>query len=123
MACASAGPSASMKPLTQNVKVMTTPEAETLTPRTSGVSMETSVARLNEVLRGWYGYLKHSHRTVFPQVDGYIRGRLRAILRKRAGRLGRARGTDHQRWRNHYFTELGLFSLTQAHASFVQSPR
>jgi RNA-directed DNA polymerase len=94
-----------------------------LTPRTSGVSMETSVARLNEVLRGWYGYFKHSHRTVFPQVDGYIRGRLRAILRKRAGKRGRARGRDLQRWRNRYFTELGLFSLTHAHASFVQSPR
>ena len=94
-----------------------------LTPRTGGVSMESSVARLNEVLRGWYGYFKHSHRTVFPQVDGYIRGRLRAILRKRAGKRGRARGLDHQRWRNRYFTELGLFSLTQAHASCVQSPR
>ena len=93
-----------------------------LTPRTSGVSMESSVTRLNEVLRGWYGYFKHSHRTVFPKVDGYIRGRLRAILRKRAGKRGRARGLDHQRWRNRYFTELGLFSLTQAHASFVQSP-
>jgi RNA-directed DNA polymerase len=93
-----------------------------LTPRTSGVAMETSVARLNELLRGWYGYFKHSHRTVFPHVDSYIRGRLRAILRKRAGKRGRARGLDHQRWRNHYFTELGLFSLTQAHASVCQSP-
>ena len=94
-----------------------------LTLRTSGVSMETSVTRLNEVLRGWYGYFKHSHRTVFPKVDGYIRGRLRAILRKRAGKRGRAQGSDHLRWRNRYFTELGLFSLTQVHASFVQSPR
>jgi RNA-directed DNA polymerase len=94
-----------------------------LTPRTSGVAMESSIARLNEVLRGWYGYFKHSHRTVFPKVDGYIRGRLRAILRQRAGKRGRARKSDQQRWRNRYFTELGLFSLTQAHASSVQSPR
>lgn len=94
-----------------------------LTPRTSGVSMDCSVARLNEVLRGWYGYFKHSQRSVFPAVDGYIRGRLRAILRKRAGQRGRARGRDHQRWRNHYFTELGLFSLTQAHVSSVKSQR
>jgi RNA-directed DNA polymerase len=98
-------------------------KVRTLTARTSGVSMECSITRLNEVLRGWYGYFKHSHRTVFPHVDGYIRGRLRAILRKRAGRRGRARGRDHHRWPNRYFTELGLFSLTQAHASSDQSPR
>jgi RNA-directed DNA polymerase len=93
-----------------------------LTPRTSGVALEATVARLNETLRGWFGYFQHSHRTTFPWVDGYIRGRLRAILRQRAGRRGRARGTDHQRWRNRYFDELGLFSLTQAHRSACQSP-
>lgn len=94
-----------------------------LTPRTSGVALEATITQLNQTLRGWYGYFQHSHRTVFPQVDGYIRNRLRAILRRRAGRRGRARGADHQRWRNHYFTELGLFSLTLAHASCCQSPR
>ena len=92
-----------------------------LTPRTSGVSLEATVTRLNRVLRGWYGYFQHSHRTTFPKVDEYIRERLRAILRKRAGRRGRARDTDRQRWRNHYFNELGLFSLTQAHRSCGQS--
>jgi len=92
-----------------------------LTKRTSGDSLETTVTRLNQVLRGWYGYFKHSHRTTFPKVDGYIRDRLRAILRKRAGKRGRARRTDHQRWRNHYFDELGLFSLKQAHVSASQS--
>lgn len=94
-----------------------------LTPRTSGVSMEVTVARLNEVLRGWYGYFKHSYHTTFPNVDGYVRGRLRSILRKRARQRGRGRGTDHQRWRNHYFTALGLFSLSQAHAVTRQSLR
>jgi len=93
-----------------------------MTPRTSGDSLACTIARLNQTLRGWYGYFQHSHRTTFPAVDGYVRGRLRSILRKRAGRRGRARGTDHQRWRNHYFDELGLFSLTQAHASVCQSP-
>lgn len=96
-------------------------QVRALTPRTSGHSLEATITRLNQMLRGWYGYFRHSHRTTFPAVDGYTRGRLRAILRKRAGRRGRARGSDHQRWRNHYFTELGLFSLTQAHASAGQS--
>jgi RNA-directed DNA polymerase len=94
-----------------------------LTPRTSGVSMDVTVARLNEVLRGWYGYFKHSYATTFCSVDGYVRGRLRSILRKRSRKRGRGRGSDHQRWRNHYFTALGLFSLSQAHAATRQSPR
>ena len=94
----------------------------TPTPRTSGVSLEETVARLNEVLRGWFGYFQHSRRLVFPSVDAYVRGRLRSILRKRVGRKGRARGHDHQRWRNRYFDELGLFSLTRAHASACRSP-
>lgn len=74
------------------------------------------------MLRGWFGYFKHSHRSTFPTLDAYVRGRLRAILRKRHGAGGRARGHDHQRWPNHYFTERGLFSLTQAHVSARQSP-
>jgi RNA-directed DNA polymerase len=94
-----------------------------LTPRNSGDSMEGILTRLNEGLRGWYAYFKHSHRTTFPGVDGYIRGRLRSILRQRAGRRGRGCGADHQRWRNPYFTELGLLSLTHAHALACQSPR
>ena len=94
-----------------------------MTPRTSGDSLACTIARLNQTLRGWYGYFQHSHRTTFPAVDGYVRGRLRSILRKRVGRRGRARGADPPRWRNHYFDELGLFSLTQAHALACQSPR
>ena len=92
------------------------------TPRTSGVSLEATIVRLNQVLRGWYGYFQHSHRTTFPSIDGYVRVRLRAIMRKRTGRRGRARLLDQQRWSNHYFTELGLFSLVQAHRSSCQSP-
>ena len=94
-----------------------------LTPRTSGVSLEVTITRLNEVLRGWFGYFQHSYGTTFPEVDSYIRGRLRSILRKRAGRRGRGRGNDHHQWRNHYFNKLGLFNLTQAHALARQSPR
>ena len=94
-----------------------------LTPRKSGESMEATVTKLNKMLRGWFEYFQHSHHTRINGLDGYIRGRLRSILRKRAGKRGRGRGTDHHRWRNHYFTELGLFSLTQAHVSARRSPR
>jgi RNA-directed DNA polymerase len=94
-----------------------------LTPRKSGESMEATIAKLNDMLRGWFGYFKHSSRTGFDGLDGYIRSRLRSLLRKRAGRRGRGRGKDHQRWRNHYFDELGLFSLTRAHVSARLSPK
>lgn len=92
-----------------------------LTKRTSGNSMATIIAKLNPVLRGWYGYFKHSHKTTFPDIDQWVRMRLRSILRKRKGLQGRGRGADHQRWPNRYFAELGLFSLTAAHVSVCQS--
>jgi RNA-directed DNA polymerase len=72
-------------------------------------------------LRGWYEYFKHSKSNVFEPIDGYVRGRLRSILRKRRGRTGRGRGNDHQRWPNSYFTTLGLFSLQQVHAVACRS--
>lgn len=92
-----------------------------LTPRTSGISLEATITKINRVLRGWYGYFKHSHRTTFPPLDAYLRGRLRAILRWRHGGEGRGRGSDHRRWPNHYFTALGLLSLTQTDAATRQS--
>jgi RNA-directed DNA polymerase len=60
-------------------------------------------------------YFKHSKANVFEQIDGYMRGRLRSILRKRRKKKGRGRGKDHQRWPNVYFTTMGLYSLKQAH--------
>ena len=92
-----------------------------LTPRNSGIALSESIDKLNTKLRGWFGYFKHSHRTTFPQLDGFVRGRLRSILRKRLGKRGRARGNDHRRWPILYFTERGLFSLTQAHVSLLES--
>jgi RNA-directed DNA polymerase len=93
-----------------------------LTPRTMGHSLEACIADLNQLLRGWFGYFKHSHPTTFSRLDSYVRGRLRAVLRKRSGLRGCGRGSDHQRWPNHYFAERGLFSLTQALLLARQSP-
>jgi RNA-directed DNA polymerase len=90
------------------------------TKRTSGRSMQAIIADVNRTLRGWFEYFKHSWRTTFPELDGWIRGRLRNILRKRHGRHGRATGLDHQRYPNHLFAELGLLSLTAAHTRECQ---
>jgi RNA-directed DNA polymerase len=93
------------------------------TKRTSGHSMTQIIADVNRTLRGWYEYFKHSYRPTFRFEDGWVRRRLRSILRKRSRRKGsaKANGADQTRWPNAYFAELGLFSLQEAHALACQS--
>ncbi len=93
------------------------------TPRTSGQSLEVIIVNVSRTLRGWFHYFKHSHRRTFAPLDGWVRMRLRSILRKRRGRRGRGGGHDHRRWPNAYFAEHGLFSLATAHATISQSSR
>ena len=91
------------------------------TGRTSGHSVKWIILHLNRTLHGWFGYFRHCHWTVFTDLDSWTRMRLRSILRKRAGRQGRGRGADHQRWPNLYFADLGLYSLHRAHGRLHQS--
>lgn len=91
------------------------------TKRTSGKCLRTIIASLNPTLRGWFGYFKHSYKTTFSTLDGWIRMRLRSILRKRQKKRGRGRGSDHQRWPNAFFAKQGLYSLKAAHATACQS--
>ena len=79
-------------------------------------SMGPIVVEVNRTLRGWMEYFKHSIGNIFPDLDGWVRGRLRSIQRKRHKGSGRARGRDHQRWPNAYFAELGLISLALTRA-------
>jgi RNA-directed DNA polymerase len=92
-----------------------------LTHRANGRSLDETIMRINRVTRGWFGYFKHSNRWTFGELDGWIRGRLRAILRKRAHLKGRGRGRDHQRWHNTFFAEHGYFSLYDAYVEVRQS--
>lgn len=105
----------SMKKLRDNLRAKT--------KRTNGQSMECIIEDVNRTLRGWYGYFKHSCKTTFPEVDGWVRMRLRSILRKRQKKKGKGRGSDHQKWPNTYFTERGYYSLVVAHALTCQSRR
>ncbi len=69
------------------------------------------------------GYFKHARASQRSGIDGWIRMRLRSILRKRRGLKGRGRGTDHQRWPNCYFKKLGLFCLLDAREAEFASLR
>ena len=90
------------------------------TRRTPGKSLQAIITDVNRTLRGWYAYFKHCWPTTFRQLDSWIRGRLRSILRKFAKRKGRGTGADHHRYPNTYFAEHGLFSLKAAHARECQ---
>jgi RNA-directed DNA polymerase len=89
------------------------------TRRTNGHSLAVIIDDVNRSLRGWFGYFKHSHGS-FRALDTWVRMRLRSILRRRAGKRGRARGWDTQRWSSTFFAAQGLFSLTDAHAAYRQ---
>jgi RNA-directed DNA polymerase len=83
--------------------------------RCNGRSLDCTIAVIKPILQGWYEYFKNARHPMFDGIDGWVRMRLRSILRKRAGRRGRGRGADHQRWPNNFFAEHGLFSLATAH--------
>lgn len=91
------------------------------TRRTTGQSLDSIISDLNVTLRGWYEYFKHSWKFIFPRLDGYIRQRLRSILRKRHGGEGRGRGLDHFRYPNAFFAEHGLLSLAATRTRECQS--
>ena len=85
------------------------------TGRSRGQSLARIVEDLNPILRGWFGYFKHAHPHTFTSLDGFIRRRLRALLRMQMRRpgFGRCRA-DHQRWPNAFFAQFGLFALHTA---------
>jgi len=91
-----------------------------LTPRQSGDSLTTIVEDLNKMMRGWFNYFRHCFWNVYGGYDSWIRSRLRRILLKRH-RTNPEKLPRTRRWPNRYFAELGLYSLVQAHARFVQS--
>jgi RNA-directed DNA polymerase len=91
------------------------------TRRNSGRNIKAICKELNQTLKGWFGYFKHSAPHVHERIDGYVRDRLRGILRHQRKRKGRARQRDQYRWPNSYFSAVGLFSLKQAHAAACRS--
>jgi RNA-directed DNA polymerase len=90
-------------------------KVRTRTIRSRGDSLERIIADLNPMLRGWFGYFKHATPALYGVLDGFVRRRLRAILRKQDKRPGIGRcEADHQRWPNAFFATHGLFTLRAA---------
>ncbi|TDG03383.1 hypothetical protein E1N52_35140 [Paraburkholderia guartelaensis] len=86
-----------------------------LTQRHRGDSIEIIIASLNPTLRGWFDYFQHAPRYTFSSVDGFVRRRVRAILRRQLHRPGQGRCLrDHTRWPNAFFADLGLFTMWRA---------
>jgi RNA-directed DNA polymerase len=85
------------------------------TIRSRGDSLERIIGDLNPMLRGWFGYFKHARPRLYRKLDGFVRRRLRAILRKQERRpsMGRSEA-DHTRWTNAFFADHGLFTLQTA---------
>lgn len=77
-------------------------------------SVRDIIREINRCTKGWFEYFKHSQNTVFQPLDGWIRQRLRRILRRRRTGTTRAACRDHQRWPVAYFANHGLISLALA---------
>jgi len=92
------------------------------TQRTRGDSLAKIIGDLNPMLRGWFHYFKQAHPLVHEMTDGFIRRRLRALLRKQEKRPGRGRCLDdHLRWSNAFFATQGLFTMITARELARQS--
>lgn len=86
------------------------------TRRSRGDSLGRIIEDLNPMLQGWFGYFKHATPNLFVRIDGFVRRRLRAALRKQEKRPGFGLcQSDHQRWSNAFFARSGLFTLHTAY--------
>jgi len=85
------------------------------TGRSRGQSLKRIIADLNPILRGWFGYFKHANQTTFRRVDGFVRRRLRSILRQQAKKPGLGIcQKDHMQWPKAFFAKAGLVALHPA---------
>ena len=57
-------------------------KVRSMTGRSRGDSLERIINDLNPMLRGWFGDFQHATPALFGVLDGFVRRRLRAILRK-----------------------------------------
>jgi RNA-directed DNA polymerase len=93
-----------------------------LSKRTNGRSLSGIIAKANPILRGWHGYFRASQPSGLNGPDGWLRRRLRAMLRKREKRPGYGLShADSRQWPNRWFAEQGLFSLEHGSCNYGKS--
>lgn len=92
-----------------------------LTRRNRPGSLQSICAELAPVQRGWFHFFRQGNsQPTFHKLDGWLRRRLRSLLRRRTKRRGISPGgRDHQRWPNSYFAQHGFFSLA-AHLNHLR---
>jgi RNA-directed DNA polymerase len=82
--------------------------------------IQTVVAEVNRLLRGWGAYFRVGNSArQFRQVDDYVRERLALFASKKAGRRGRG-------WARHspaFFAALGVYQLSGTVAWYTAPPR
>ena len=97
-------------------------KVRTRTPRSRGDAIAFVIASLNPMLKGWFGYFKQAHSDTFSAIDGFVRRRLRSLLRTQQHRPGHGRClADQKQWPNSFFADLGLFTMSEAHQLARQS--
>lgn len=69
---------------------------------------------INPKLRGYYEYFKQAGIASHIKIDGWVRMRLRSIIKRQNKGRGIGRGKMHQEYPNAYFADLGLFSLEES---------
>ncbi len=91
-----------------------------LTKRNNGKSLSEIIAKVNPILRGWHGYFRESIPSGLDGPDGWLRRRLRALLRKRSKRPGYGLSeADSRQWPNRWFAAQGLFSLEHGTCAYL----
>jgi RNA-directed DNA polymerase len=96
-------------------------EIKPLTRRTSGQSLEETIQTITSRMRGFYAYFKQASLANLEELDGWVRSRLRGILRRRRGGKGRGGGYDNEAWPNSYFARMGFWSLKEAKLREMES--
>jgi len=95
-------------------------KAKMKTRRNRPGSIEAVCVELEPLLRGFFNYFRNGNSAgTFNQCGGWLRRRLRGMLRKRLyGKSGISSRQDHFVWPNAYFAAKGLFDLTPHLVSF-----
>ena len=113
---ANAAPQKSLEKLKDTIRAKT--------KRNSGGSLKAIIAEVNRTLRGWFEYFKHSHRWTFEPLDVGFDDAFGVSCAADWAFVASDRGLgDSLRWPNAFFTEQGLYNLSNAHALARQSSK